>query len=113
VGCGLWDGDGRYVCSPLHAWMNASFVLQGTLLATGLALTRPLRDRLLAKTSLAFLSLASLGFVLAGLAPADANEGLHVLAALVILFCGNIGLIFAEDPARTDAGACFAASRGP
>ena len=98
VGCGPWDG--RYVCSPLHAWMNASFVAQGALLAAGLVLARPLRGRLLTKTSLAFVSLAALGFVLAGLAPADANEGLHVLGAFAVLFCGNIGLIFAEDPAR-------------
>src|SRR5918998_939919 len=71
VGCGPWEGDGRYVCSPLHAWMNASFVAQGVLLAAGLLLARPLRDRLLTKASLAFVSPAALGFILAGLAPAD------------------------------------------
>jgi len=102
VGCGQWDGDGRYVCSPLHAWMNASFVLQGALLAAGLVLARALRGRLLTKESLAFVSLAALGFILAGFAPADANEGLHVLAAFAVFFCGNVGLIFAENPAQAD-----------
>ncbi len=102
VGCGPWEGDGRHVCSPLHAWMNASFVAQGALLAAGLVLARPLRGRLLTKTSLAFVLLAALGFVLAGLAPADANEGLHVLGAFAVIFCGNVGLIFAEGPAQAD-----------
>jgi hypothetical membrane protein len=102
VGCGPWEGDGRYVCSPLHAWMNASFVAQGALLAAGLALSRPLRRGLLTRTSLAFVCLAALGFVLAGLAPSDANEGLHVLAAFAIFFRGNVGLIFAENPAQAE-----------
>lgn len=104
VGCGPWEGAGRYVCSPLHAWMNAAFVAQGALLVAGLALIGPLRRGLLTGTSLAFVSLAALGFVLAGLAPADANEGLHVLAAFAVFFFGNVGLIFAENPVQADGG---------
>ena len=50
------------------------------------------------------MSLAASGFVLAGLAPADANEGLHVLAAFAVFFCGNVGLVYAEDPARAGVG---------
>ena len=101
VGCGPWEGGGgRYVCSPLHAWMNASFVLQGASLLAGLALAAPLRRGALGRTSRAFLFLAALGFVLAGLAPADANEDLHVLAAFAVLFCSNIGLLHAEGSGR-------------
>ena len=104
VGCGPWEGEGggRYVCSPLHAWMNASFVLQGALLLAGLAFAAPLRRGATTRTARVFLLLAGLGFVLAGLAPADANEGPHVLAALAVLFCGNIGLLYAEGPARSE-----------
>lgn len=102
VGCGPWDGNGRYVCSPLHAWMNASFVLQGTLLVAGLVLIGLLRRGLLTRTSLVFVFLAGLGWILAGLAPADLDEGLHVLAAMVVFFCGNVGLIFAESLVRAD-----------
>lgn len=100
VGCGPWSGDGRYVCSPLHSWMNASFVLQGALLVAGLGLSKPLRGGLLTRTSLAFVSLAGLGWVLAGVAPGDVNEGLHVLGAFLIFFCGNLGLVFAENPSQ-------------
>ena len=103
LGCGPWSGDGRYVCSPLHTLMNASFVAQGALLAAGLCLSRPLRSGLLTGTALAFVCLAALGWVLAGLAPADANEGLHVLGAFLIFFCGNLGLVFAENPSRAGA----------
>lgn len=103
VGCGPWGGDGgRYVCSPLHAWMNASFVLQGLLLVAGLVLAAPLRRGALTRTARFFLFLSGVGFVLAGLAPADANEGLHVLAAFLVLFCGNLGLLYAERPGRNE-----------
>lgn len=100
VGCGPWEGDGRYVCSPLHAWMNASFVVQGVLLVTGLILTRPLWHGFLTTTSRVFIFLAGLGWILAGVAPGDVNEGLHVLAAFLIFFCGNIGLLYAERAGR-------------
>lgn len=100
--CGPWPGDGRYVCSPMHAWMNASFVAQGALLVAGLGLSKPLRSGLLTRASLVFVSLAALGWVLAGVAPADVDEGLHVLGAFLIFFCGNLGLVFAENPPRAD-----------
>lgn len=100
VGCGPWEGDGRYVCSPLHAWMNASFVIQGVLLITSLILTRPLWHSFLTTTSRVFIFLAGLGWILAGVAPADVNEGLHVLAAFLVFFCGNIGLLYAERAGR-------------
>lgn len=102
VGCGPWEGDGRYVCSPLHAWMNASFVLQGALLLAGLALAAPLRRGALTRTARAFLFLAGSGWILVGVAPGDVNEGLHVLGAFAIFFCGNLGLLFAGRPGRAE-----------
>lgn len=39
--------------------------------------------------------LAGIGFTLAGFAPADSNENLHVLGALMLLPFGNVGLILA------------------
>jgi hypothetical membrane protein len=96
VGCGPWPGDGRYVCSPLHDWMNASFVLLGLLFVAGLALTGLLSRNGLSWPSRVFLVLVGIGFVLAGLSPADVNEEVHVLAALIIFFCGNLGLLYVE-----------------
>jgi hypothetical membrane protein len=96
VGCGPWPGDGRYVCSPLHDWMNASFILLGLLFVAGLALIGLFRRSGLSWPSRVFLLLAGIGFVLAGLSPADVSGETHILAALIIFFCGNLGLLYVE-----------------
>ena len=99
VGCGAWDG--RYVCSPLHAWMNASFVLQGVLLVVGLVLTGPLwRGGFSGWAWRTLVLLAGAAWVVVGLAPADVNLGLHLLAALVVFFLGNASLLLAANPRR-------------
>jgi hypothetical membrane protein len=99
VGCGSWEGDGRVVCSPLHVWMNTSFIIQGVLLIVGVTCIQFGWRCLLTRTSFVYIFLASLGWILAGFAPADVNENLHVLAALLIFFCGNLSLIFADGGA--------------
>jgi len=76
--------------------MNASFLIQGILLLCGLLFTRPYWRYFTTRTSLVFLLLAGIGWILAAVAPADVDENLHVLGALLIFFCGNLGLIFAE-----------------
>ncbi|MFF9085526.1 DUF998 domain-containing protein [Streptomyces sp. NPDC014991] len=90
------EPEPRYICSPEHALMNVSFITLGTLLVVGVALTGP-RWRRGATATVARLLLAGagLGFVLAGLAPADAHENQHVLGALLIMGTGNIGLVLA------------------
>ncbi|MEV8063736.1 DUF998 domain-containing protein [Streptomyces antimycoticus] len=90
------DPEPRYVCSPEHAAMNASFIALGTLLVVGIALTGALWRRGSASTVTRFLLAgAGVGFVLAGLAPADVHENQHVLGALLIMGTGNIGLLLA------------------
>ncbi|CAM5602029.1 hypothetical protein SANTM175S_06624 [Streptomyces antimycoticus] len=95
--CALQSDPGpRYVCSPEHAAMNASFIALGTLLVVGIALTGALWRRGSASTVTRFLLAgAGVGFVLAGLAPADVHENQHVLGALLIMGTGNIGLLLA------------------
>src|SRR3954462_5384114 len=96
AGCGPWPGDGRYVCSPLHDWMNGSFAFLGLLFVAGLVLTGLLGRSGVSWSSRVFLVLAGIGFVLAGLAPADVNQETHILAAVIIFFCGNLGLLYVE-----------------
>lgn len=87
----------RYICSPEHSLMNASFVTLGALLVGGAALIGGVlwcRGPAAAVARL-FLAGAGVGFVLAGLAPADVNENQHVLGALLIMATGNIGLLMA------------------
>ncbi|WUX57826.1 DUF998 domain-containing protein [Streptomyces sp. NBC_01431] len=91
------DPEPRYICSPEHGLMNASFVVLGVLLVVGVALTGGVlwrRGRAVAMARL-LLACAGVGFVLAGLAPADVNENQHVLGALLIMAAGNIGLAMA------------------
>ncbi|MFI9806037.1 DUF998 domain-containing protein [Streptomyces sp. NPDC052301] len=86
----------RYVCSPEHGLMNTSFVVLGTLLVVGAALTGPMwRRGATAAVARILLAGAGLGFVLAGLAPADVHENQHVLGALLIMGTGNVGLLLA------------------
>ncbi|WP_328923352.1 DUF998 domain-containing protein [Streptomyces sp. NBC_00190] len=91
------EPEPRYVCSPEHGLMNVSFVALGVLLVVGAALTRGglwRRGRAAAVARL-LLAGAGVGFVSAGLAPADVNENQHLLGALLIMATGNIGLVVA------------------
>ncbi|MFF0474462.1 DUF998 domain-containing protein [Streptomyces sp. NPDC004284] len=90
------EPEPRFVCSPEHGLMNGSFVALGVLLAVGAVLTGPLwRRGAAAVTARALLTVAGLGFVLVGLAPADTDENQHVLGALLVMGLGNIGLVAA------------------
>ncbi|MFG2138972.1 DUF998 domain-containing protein [Streptomyces sp. NPDC048650] len=97
VSCRIWDDSRpRYVCSPLHDLMNASFVAHGALLAAGVLLTGAAWGRGgAALTGRTLLVLTGAAWVVVGLTPADVDENLHVLAALVILVIGNAALICA------------------
>ncbi|MET8585573.1 DUF998 domain-containing protein [Streptomyces collinus] len=95
------EPEPRYICSPEHGLMNASFIALGTLLAVGVFFTGAVwRRGARALVARWLLACAGLGFVLAGLAPADVHENLHVLGALLIMAMGNLGLVL--------TGACLA-----
>ncbi|WP_051789546.1 DUF998 domain-containing protein [Streptomyces sp. NRRL S-1022] len=87
----------RYICSPDHGLMNGAFVALGVLLAVGAALSDGAlwRGGRTAAVARLLLAGAGVGFVLAGLAPADVSENQHVLGALFIMAAGNIGLVVA------------------
>jgi hypothetical membrane protein len=79
--------------SPAHFWMNASFVLQGVLIAAGVLLLRPLLTRGAGAAATVLLSAAALGVLLVGLFPSDGNAGLHAFGAVLHLLGGGLGLI--------------------
>ncbi|MEU1711014.1 DUF998 domain-containing protein [Streptomyces sp. NPDC005706] len=90
------EPEPRYICSPEHGLMNASFITLGTLLAVGVFFTGAVwRRGASALVTRWLLACAGMGFVLAGLAPADVHENQHVLGALLIMAMGNIGLVLA------------------
>ena len=76
-------------CSPLHALMNASFVLQGVLIVSGAIVVWPLFPRgALSRLALSLVAASGLGVAIVGLAPEDAMPGWHYFgAAENLLFC--------------------------
>jgi hypothetical membrane protein len=76
-------------CSPLHALMNASFVLQGVLIFAGAFVVWPLFPRVaLSRLALGLVAASGVGVALVGLAPEDYAPGWHYFgAAENLLFC--------------------------
>jgi hypothetical membrane protein len=74
-----------FICSPLHAVMNVTFVLTGVLILIGLFLTRSIWPRRRLTTwGLALLGVAGAGTMLVGISPENVNVVLHVIGALNI-----------------------------
>lgn len=90
VGCNVAASG---ICSPLHALMNASFLLQGVLIVTGALLVWPLfaRGRLWA-LALVLVGASGLGVFVVGLAPEDFAPGPHYLGAAENFLCCNAGM---------------------
>ncbi|MEV4641052.1 DUF998 domain-containing protein [Actinoplanes sp. NPDC049548] len=97
VTCGVWDTTRpRYVCSPWHTTMNVAFVLTAALLIAGLVLNRRMRGPgRVARWGWWLMLFGSTGLGLAGAFPADSNENLHLLGAVLVFGCGNVGLMAA------------------
>jgi hypothetical membrane protein len=76
-------------CSPLHAMMNASFMLQGALISAGAALVWPAFPRgWLRALALGLIAVSGFGVFVVGLAPEDFAPGWHYLGAGEhFLFC--------------------------
>lgn len=86
--------DHQYVCSPLHALMNWSFVVQGaTMLGGALLFAYIYRQRKLARFGFLCLALGGIGSIIVGLVPENTNLDLHSLGALMPFFIGNIGVV--------------------
>jgi hypothetical membrane protein len=83
-----------YVCSPLHAWMNASFVLLGAIILVGAALVwRALVGDWVGVVGLALVVLAGPGLILVGLYPEDVAITPHKVGAGAQFVLGNLGLV--------------------
>jgi hypothetical membrane protein len=78
-------GTPAYVCSPLHATMNGSFIATGILTIAGAVLLRRLWPHgRLAAAALVLWVITGLGKVAVGLVPENTNISLHLLAAFNI-----------------------------
>lgn len=88
---------GHPVCSPWHAGMNASFVVQGVLIASGALLLKACWPRTTGTRSswvTTFLLLtAGCGVALVGLVPEDTVRTVHVVSASANFVAGNAALV--------------------
>lgn len=90
--CGLYSG--RFVCSPLHSLMNASFIMLGITMAVGsLLIYQEFKERLASLVGFSFMSIAGLGTLIVGLFPENSLSNLHLAGAFLPFFIGNISLI--------------------
>jgi hypothetical membrane protein len=84
--CGMFavpHGTPAYVCSPLHAVMNSSFVTSGLLTLAGAVLLRSIWPaRPLTTVAVVLWITAGLGKMVVGLVPENSNANLHLLGAL-------------------------------
>lgn len=86
--------DGRAVCSPWHALMNTSFVLQGVLIIVGVALLQRYLPRgLLAVLAYCALIVGGLGVIVVGFAPEDTQNSVHYAGAAANFLGTNLGLV--------------------
>ena len=82
------------VCSPFHNWLNASFVLEGTLAGAGAFFMRKLLPTIkLMRFSLILLYITGVGFAMAGFAPNDVNLPVHYTGAVFALLGGGMGMV--------------------
>lgn len=78
-------GTPTYVCSPLHAVMNASFIITGVLAIAGAVLLRRMwPSRPLTTVALVLWVITGLGKIIVGLYPENTNVNLHLVGALNI-----------------------------
>ena len=92
--------------SPRHAVMNGSFVVQGALIALGLALSwRALGGGPRALGGKLSLAVCALGVALVGLAPEDVASGWHYAGAAANLVGSNVGALLIGRRGGVLAGA--------
>jgi hypothetical membrane protein len=79
--------------SPAAGLMNASFVLQGVLIATGALLLRPVLRGVAGRLATVLLVVAAAGVIVVGIVPLDADSTVHAVGAGAHLAGSSLGLL--------------------
>jgi hypothetical membrane protein len=98
--CGRYAG--RYVCSPDHALMNASFIILGITMAAGAYLIyQEFRRSTASLAGFSLMALAGFGTMLVGLFPENTVASIHSVGAFFGLLVGNVSLVVLALALRT------------
>ncbi|MBC7581389.1 DUF998 domain-containing protein [Aeromicrobium sp.] len=90
--CGQYAG--RYVCSPHHSLMNASFIVLGTTMAVGaLVIYQEFEKTRGSIIGFSFMGLSGIGTVFVGVFPENTIAIMHGLGAFLALVIGNVSLL--------------------
>jgi len=90
--CGAY-GD-RFVCSPLHWLMNASFIILGVTMIVGATLIyQEFKETRGSLIGFGFMGLAGAGTIIVGLFPENSVASLHFIGAILPFLVGNLGLV--------------------
>jgi hypothetical membrane protein len=90
--CGTWNA--RFVCSPLHGLMNASFIALGVAMTTGSALIfRQFANSRAATVSFAAMAISGIGVIIVGIFPENIVPAFHGLGTVIAFTVGNAALI--------------------
>lgn len=90
--CGLHAE--RYVCSPLHNFMNTSFITLGAFMALGsLLIYQGFRKSKASFIGFSLMAIAGAGTVLVGVFPENTVASLHGLGAFLAFLFGNLALV--------------------
>jgi hypothetical membrane protein len=82
----------RYVCSPLHNYMNISFVVLGlTIIGGSYLLCKYRSESRLVNLGFIFMAISGAGTILVGLFPENTIGALHGTGAILAFVFGNIG----------------------
>lgn len=90
--CGTYGG--RYVCSPLHVWMNASFIVLGvTMVAGAVLIYQEFRKSRGSAWGFGAMAAAGVGTILVGIFAENTNSSLHEFGSMLPFVIGNVGLV--------------------
>lgn len=93
----------RFVCSPQHALMNASFLMLGFTMAMGsLLIYQEFQRSRGTLIGFSLMAISGLGTLLVGFFPENTISALHGLGAFLTFFLGNLSLVILALALKTE-----------
>jgi hypothetical membrane protein len=90
--CGTFNA--RFVCSPLHGLMNASFIVLGVAMTAGsILISRQSARSRAATVGFAAMAVSGIGVIIVGIFPENSVSAFHGLGAAISFTIGNAALI--------------------